>query len=83
MARASTLYPPSPRRVPDDLTAPTSDYQLRVVLVLLGLIVFFGFYVLLVVGTALLIPINLIFCACGGGWRWGEVEARSCPSRST
>jgi Zn-dependent protease with chaperone function len=54
MARGVTLYPPSPTRIPEGLTAPGSDYKLRVWLVLTGLVLFFLLYLGLVAGTGFL-----------------------------
>jgi Zn-dependent protease with chaperone function len=54
MARVAALYPPSPTRIPEGLTAPGSDYQLRVWLVLASLVLFFLLYLGLIAGTGFL-----------------------------
>lgn len=43
MARSS-LYPPSPPDVPEDLTRPTADYRTQITLVLFALVIFFLLY---------------------------------------
>ena len=66
MASAEPLYPPSPSGVPADLTAPSHEYKTHVVLVLCGIIAFFGLYFLLMIGSlalavlCLFLPLPLI-----------------------
>jgi Zn-dependent protease with chaperone function len=62
MAAIDNLYPPSPPDVPPELTLPTKHYQTRAVLVLFSLITFFGVYLLLVVGSALLTALLVVTC---------------------
>lgn len=59
MDRIRFPYPPAPRNVPADFTAPTGHYQLRVALVLASLILFFLFYLGLLCGSATLIIVAL------------------------
>lgn len=49
------LYPPNPEGVPSSLTAPTTAYRLRVVLVLFSLFLFVALYVGLVVASGWLV----------------------------
>src|SRR3954471_19203492 len=55
------LYPPSPRRVPADLTAPSGQYQVQAILVLVSLLVFFGLYFLAALALLALIPLSIAF----------------------
>jgi Zn-dependent protease with chaperone function len=66
MASIDNLYPPSPPDVPPELTLPTKHYQTRAVLVLFSLITFFGLYMMLVVGSALLTVLLVIVIPCVG-----------------
>src|SRR5258708_5037391 len=61
MARLADIYPPGPRNVPPDLTTPTTDYRLRVVVVLISLILFFLLYLALLAGSAYLIYWAIVF----------------------
>ena len=44
IATQAELYPPNPREVPPDLTAPTPAYKRRAWLAFGGLVVFVGLY---------------------------------------
>ena len=61
MARSLPYYPPGPRNVPEDFTEPGESYKTRVVLVLLGLIAFFGLYAGFLFGSILLCGLSVIF----------------------
>src|SRR5215204_3029993 len=61
MTRSPSLYPPTPPDVPADLTVPNAEYRNRVVIVLLSLIVFAGFYLFLVVGSLVLFILCLVY----------------------
>ncbi len=65
MARIDNYYPPSPENVPEDLVKPTGDYNTRVVLLLLSLILFFSVYLGLFFGAiamAIITPIYILPC---------------------
>ena len=55
MARGLTLYPSSPVDVPETLTQPSSQYRLRVFVVLASVIFFFTLYLGLLIGSAYLV----------------------------
>ena len=57
---AVPLYPPSPTQVPEGFTAPSADYQARVVLVLVSLAFFFLLYLGLVIGMGVLTVLLLV-----------------------
>jgi Zn-dependent protease with chaperone function len=54
MTNTDDFYPPTPANVPPDLTAPTSGYRVRVLVVLTSLFLFVLLYVGLLVGSAYL-----------------------------
>lgn len=58
---ATSLYPPSPIDIPKRLTALTSSYQLRAVLAILSILLFFVLYVALVIGLAYLVYYAFIY----------------------
>jgi Zn-dependent protease with chaperone function len=66
MTRLAALYPPGPAQAPADLTAPSSGYRSKLLLVLLCLVLFYLVYLGLLVGTlwflgrCLLSPWNLL-----------------------
>lgn len=56
-----TNYPPSPARLPEGLTALSSSYQLRAALAVAAIILFFLLFTALVVGTAWLVWIAVVY----------------------
>ncbi len=68
MARTAIPYPPSPRHLPEDLTAVGPEYKRQVVLLLCSLVVFVCLYLCLVIGSVALgvlslllpFPVNLV-----------------------
>ena len=61
MALALKHYPPSVENVPRNLTTPTREYRLWVVVVLVSLLVFLAFYLMLVAATGYLLYLAVIY----------------------
>lgn len=59
----SSLYPPSPSDVPEDLTKPTAEYRTQTVFLMLALAVFFLLYFTLMACCA-----AFLFFVLFGGW---------------
>lgn len=57
----TSLYPPSPVDIPKRLTALTSSYQLRAILAILSILLFFVLYTALVIGLGYLVYYAIIY----------------------
>jgi Zn-dependent protease with chaperone function len=55
MGRRDSLYPPSPKNVPPDLTVPSGQFRFQVFIILVALIVFFLLYLSLLGASAFLV----------------------------
>lgn len=79
IATQAELYPPNPREVPPDLTAPTPAYERRAWLAFGGLVVFVGLYLGLTVYLGWL-SFRLIYDAVTGGSAFFGLLAAALPA---
>src|SRR5262245_53342538 len=61
----TTLYPTGPKYVPPDLTNPSQEFRTQAWLVLLSLLLFFGFYLSSVTGSFLFALLSLLLFPIG------------------